>query len=203
MNQITAPHRFLRITLLTVLLCNFSYLATAQNANEKPAAAGNKDAQTADAAQSPRSNHNKQTLAELKATALKGDVEAQFTLGALYYVGKEVPRDLSEAAQWFRKAADQGHAESQWWIGRNYETGETDPDAHLGPIGTVQLGEAIERGVGHDGHPHLLAAVVATTLDAYARDHTDSERDRPRRRQSAIQPRHALRRRPGCAAEFR
>ena len=44
----------------------------------------------------------------------KGDIDAQFSLGLMYYDGQEVAQDYSEAARWFRKAADQGYATAQF-----------------------------------------------------------------------------------------
>ena len=35
---------------------------------------------------------------------------AQRSFGIIYYEGRDVKRDLAEALQWFRKAAEQGHA---------------------------------------------------------------------------------------------
>ena len=43
---------------------------------------------------------------------------------ALYYFGKGVPRDYSEAARWWRKAAEQGLAEAQFNLGVTYRQGE-------------------------------------------------------------------------------
>ena len=41
------------------------------------------------------------------------NAQAQFTLGRMYYKGDGVPRDLHEAARWFHKAAEQGHAPAE------------------------------------------------------------------------------------------
>ncbi|MYG02904.1 MAG: SEL1-like repeat protein, partial [Acidobacteriia bacterium] len=40
--------------------------------------------------------------------------EAQHFLGLAYYEGRGVVKDPSEAAVWFRMAAEQGHAEAQF-----------------------------------------------------------------------------------------
>ena len=48
----------------------------------------------------------------LKA-ARQGDALAQYNLGICYDNGYGVEKDLSEAVIWFRKAANQGHAEAQ------------------------------------------------------------------------------------------
>lgn len=45
----------------------------------------------------------------LQERAEKGDAEAQYELGNVFYFGKGVPVDLAKANQWYRKAADSGH----------------------------------------------------------------------------------------------
>jgi len=37
-------------------------------------------------------------------------VKAQFNLGYLYATGQGIPTDNTQAALWYRKAADQGHS---------------------------------------------------------------------------------------------
>lgn len=59
----------------------------------------------------------------------ESDAESQYLLGWWYYVGKIVgrlnyPQDYSEALKWFRKAAEQNHAESQNYIGDIYAMGQ-------------------------------------------------------------------------------
>lgn len=41
----------------------------------------------------------------------------------MYANGLGTPQDYSEATKWFRKAADQGDAMAQTYLGRNYENG--------------------------------------------------------------------------------
>jgi TPR repeat protein len=41
----------------------------------------------------------------------------------MYKYGKGVPKDYAEAVKWFRKAAEQGHAKAQYFLGTMYETG--------------------------------------------------------------------------------
>ena len=38
----------------------------------------------------------------------------------MYYTGNSVPQDQKEAVSWFRKAAEQGHAEAQHALGLMY-----------------------------------------------------------------------------------
>ena len=48
-----------------------------------------------------------------QTAANAGRIDAQFYLGICYYYGKGVPQDHAEAARWYRKAAEQGHANAQ------------------------------------------------------------------------------------------
>ena len=63
-------------------------------------------------------------FAEMKAKAESGDAESQFQLGRCYDKGEGVPRDLVEAAKWYRKAAVQGLARAQDNLGLCYDLGE-------------------------------------------------------------------------------
>lgn len=80
-------------------------------------------------------------LARYRANAAQGDAEAQFILGVLYAEGndsaetpnerataqiakgKALPLDYTQAALWYRKAADQGHAQAQNNLAVLYATG--------------------------------------------------------------------------------
>jgi hypothetical protein len=41
----------------------------------------------------------------------------------MYETGEGVPKDEAEAAQWYRKAAEQGHAKAQYYVSYAYHTG--------------------------------------------------------------------------------
>lgn len=62
-------------------------------------------------------------LADLKATARKGDAPAQTILGSIYSSGRGVDRDEKEGLKWARLAADQGYAPAQWLVGDIYGEG--------------------------------------------------------------------------------
>ena len=64
---------------------------------------------------------------ELRNLATEGDVAAQFDLGDKYLNGEGVPQDNTEAARWFRLAADQGHARAQASLGFMYGNGDGVP----------------------------------------------------------------------------
>ena len=73
-------------------------------------------------------------LKELRPLAEKGDVKAQYLLGTTYYQNPGATIDdmrlnYQEAAQWLRKAAEQGSAEGQAAMGWLYEKGHgVSPD---------------------------------------------------------------------------
>ena len=48
------------------------------------------------------------------------DAETQCHIGNCYAEGKVVAKDQAEAVRWYRKAAGQGYAEAQFWLGKWY-----------------------------------------------------------------------------------
>lgn len=52
--------------------------------------------------------------------AKRGNAEAQYNLGLAYSKGDGVPQNYSEAAKWYRLAAEQGHAAAQCNLGLYY-----------------------------------------------------------------------------------
>lgn len=68
-----------------------------------------------------------QTVAALQAKAQAGDAQAQLSLGNLYHNGRSVPQDYAQAAQWYRRAAEQGLSAAQFNLGRMYLHGEGLP----------------------------------------------------------------------------
>ena len=59
-------------------------------------------------------NEVKRLFGLIEASALNGNVVAQFCLGFMYDEGLGVVQDYAEAVQWYRKAADQGNAGAQF-----------------------------------------------------------------------------------------
>jgi len=53
-------------------------------------------------------------LREFLPLAREGNVWAQFYVGAMYDNDQGVPQDYAEAARWYRRAAEQGHADAQF-----------------------------------------------------------------------------------------
>ncbi len=48
----------------------------------------------------------------------KGNPDAQYYVGLFYYEGKGIEKDLTKAAKWYQKAAEQGHATAQLNLGK-------------------------------------------------------------------------------------
>ncbi len=63
------------------------------------------------------------------------DPQEQFNLALRYNNGQGVKQDYKEAVKWYRKAAEQGHAEAQYKLGFMYENGrgvvQSDKDAAI------------------------------------------------------------------------
>ena len=55
------------------------------------------------------------------------DAEVQWLRGYAYFVGKGVPQDYAQAALWYRKAAEQGHAVAQFCLARLFDQGQGVP----------------------------------------------------------------------------
>lgn len=64
-----------------------------------------------------------ESLSDLIDLADKGNADAQFTVGKIFYDGERVNADYDRAFMWFRKAALKGHAEAMYYIGRCYNQG--------------------------------------------------------------------------------
>lgn len=56
--------------------------------------------------------------------AKQGNINAQSTLGLMYYEGQGVPQNYAEAAKWFRKAAEQGDSSTQFALGSMFVLGD-------------------------------------------------------------------------------
>ena len=60
------------------------------------------------------------TFSETRLKAELGNAEAQCNLGLCFAFGKGVLKDNVEAAKWIRKAAEQGDASGQFYLGAAY-----------------------------------------------------------------------------------
>jgi TPR repeat protein len=56
--------------------------------------------------------------------AERGSVDGQLALATAYYLGRGAPRDLTQAAHWYREAAKGGDVGAQYLIASMYEQGD-------------------------------------------------------------------------------
>lgn len=66
-------------------------------------------------------------LSNLRAKAEAGDTGAQVQLGELFFAGERAPFDKTEAAKWYRMAANRGNAKAAFLLGFMYEVGDGVP----------------------------------------------------------------------------
>ncbi len=70
-------------------------------------------------------------IENLRASAERGDDEAQFELGFLYAEGLSgAPKSYEKAAEWWRKSAEQGNSGAQFGLGSLYAEGLGVPRNH-------------------------------------------------------------------------
>ncbi len=90
-------------------------------------------------------------LNALRTRALQGDAVAAVDLGNLYFEGRDVPKNLAEAARWWRQAAAKGNA-----IAREnliFLNPPKEEDSYGGPKKEVQF-------LGAEGRGHRLVFVI-------------------------------------------
>ena len=72
-----------------------------------------------------QSEADRKLLADIRAKAEKGDAQSQYELGCAFSLGSlGVAKDEVEAVKWFRKAAEQNHAQAQCDLGVCYANGQ-------------------------------------------------------------------------------
>jgi TPR repeat protein len=82
---------------------------------------------------------NTSGVSDLQTKAARGYVKQQLELAADYFAGRGVPKDLTQSAYWYRKAADQGNPAAQVYLGYMYTGNEgecfvTMSDGHKLPV---------------------------------------------------------------------
>ena len=63
----------------------------------------------------------------IRVRAVLGNADAEAALADMYYRGEGRPKDLTEAARWLQRAAEQGNAAAQYNLGTMYANGEGVP----------------------------------------------------------------------------
>ena len=101
--------------------------------------------------------------------AKEGNAEAQFTLGEMYYAGKGVTQDYTEAYKWYRKAAEQGHKHAQISLGVLYYEGEGVTQDYAETVKWLLL-------AAEQGHAYAQAclALMYHNGNGVAQDHAEA-----------------------------
>lgn len=100
----------------------------------------------------------------LEKAAEQGHTQAQFSCGAMYYIGTGAETDYGKALQWYEKAIQQGHADAQFYAGIMYERGEGTQADHAKAIELFE--KAAEQG--HAQAKSVLASLAEAEKNAPA-----------------------------------
>jgi TPR repeat protein len=91
--------------------------------------------------------HDWQTaLKLLQPLAEKGNADAEVEIGQLYLSGEGVEYNRQAATEWFYKAAQQGNAEGQYWMGFLYETSPPDWKKDYSAVMVDWYRKAVDQG---------------------------------------------------------
>ena len=106
------------------------------------------------------------TLKQWRASAERGDAEAQFQVGRAFDRGLGVATNATDAAKWYLRAAEQGHTKAQNNLAALYEEGRGELDAELTlawsctwmPFTTAPAGSLVRRAYSSLTKPYLARA---------------------------------------------
>jgi|SaaInlV_120m_DNA_3_1039746.scaffolds.fasta_scaffold01317_7 uncharacterized protein len=82
-----------------------------------------------------------------ESSALEGNAQAQFRLGAMYEAGSTTAQNHTEAMRWYKAAAAQDHSQAKWRIGQLYQLGKGVPQDYVEAIRWYKLSAS-------DGNPN-------------------------------------------------
>ncbi|HAY45856.1 MAG TPA: hypothetical protein DCY55_06180 [Gammaproteobacteria bacterium] len=89
----------------------------------------------------------KEALKWFKASAEKGNSNAQRALAVMYYRGEGITQDYREAAKWFVVSAEQGNEGAQYYLGVIHYEGEGTPQDYK----TAHMWWNLAAANGHEG----------------------------------------------------
>lgn len=112
---------FSRLAVGALVVSGAAFLASCAS-DEVTGSSGNRSYQPVRSTKSEDSQYNRErakkvktnpdryvmTIKQIKTAAFKGDADAQYALGFMYYYGKKVDRDMGLAKKWIGRAAAQG-----------------------------------------------------------------------------------------------
>jgi hypothetical protein len=97
------------------------------------------------------------TLEGMRKLAMQGDPAAQFSVGARYATGEDVPQDYAEAVRWFTMAAEQGHVVSQATLGAYYWAGRGVPQ----DLGKAYFWSVLAQAGGDEASKYRVAHLAS------------------------------------------
>ena len=136
----------------------------------------------------------KEALPAIRDRAESGDAQAQYELGEIHYKGEVVPQDWTEAAKWYRRAADQSFLYAHMDLARMYEKGEGVPidrteavlhDIKAADIAVAEFGhidynydsDAVEQALSRGAeHGHIPAALWLIRLARFCERRREENR---------------------------
>ncbi|MDH4560838.1 sel1 repeat family protein [Pseudomonas sp. BN411] len=119
--------------------------------------------------QAPATAPQDQQAAEferIRQQAMRGDLDSQYQLGSLYFVGKP-QKDLKQAEYWWKQAADKGHSQSAFSLAFLY-TGRADPAFADQRAMHKYLNQA--SAAGNAMAQHVLGSMYAQGAEGLKRD---------------------------------
>ncbi len=151
--------RFACITLLALLG------ACAQQQEQQQPAAPPTGQPQAPATTAPQDQEARE-FERIRQQAMRGDLDSQYQLGSLYFVGKP-QKDLKQAEYWWKQAADKGHSQSAFSLAFLY-TGRADPAFADQRAMHKYLGQSA--AAGNAMAQHVLGSMYAQGAEGLQRD---------------------------------
>ena len=115
------------------------------------------------------------TFKAMKIKAKKGNAGAQYSLSRMYGIyGKDV--ENKEEAKWLRKAAKNGHAEAQYWLGSEYFGACVETGGEGVPNGYKKATKWFRKAAkqGHAHAQYMLAGMYRTGGEGVPEDEVEA-----------------------------
>jgi len=116
-----------------------------------------------------KSKEAQKSFWETYTSALRGDKVSQFNVGVIYERGIGVDQNQSMAAQWYQKAAEQGHVDAQYNLAIMYVSGRgVDQNTTAGMMWLASAAKS-----GDKESKKLLLEVIDGKYDKFAKPKLD------------------------------
>ena len=121
----------------------------------------------------------KENEAEARRINSMQDPSAQYNMGYRYFSGIDVPVNYKLAAQWFQKAAQQGHVNAQYYLGKCYQEGKgvyKDEDEALKWYNLASMNGGLEIAEDDMGSLLLLSEKKRLDRDKHLNENTKKKK---------------------------